>query len=174
MNIEFVEPRLPSRRAWLVVLSLATLAAVLFAAARVMHARADALEDERRMHALAAARPAPVAAPRPAPAYQADALRALDRAALPEAQALGELEAVAVAGIALQSIDVNAAEHVVAVELQSSSRQALDDYLDQLNAGLAIPAWRIQRVSATAAAGGHAPAGSAPAATQSVTLMRRF
>lgn len=175
MNIEFMDPVLPSRRAWLVVLALAALAAVLFAADRLMAAHVHALEDELRARRLAATNPVPLSPVRPAPPYEADALRALDRATLPQAQALGELEAVAVVGIALQSIDVDMAEHQVTVELRSASQAALDDYLDQLNAGLSIPAWRVTRIAADGATAGRLPGpGAPPAAEQAVTLLRHF
>ena len=112
---------------------------------------------------------------RPPPPYEVDALRALDRAALPQAQALGELEAVAVVGIALQSIDVDMAEHQVSVELRSASPATLDDDLDQLNAGLPAPAWRVARIAAGGATAGRLSGpGAAPPTELAVTLLRHF
>jgi len=175
MNIEFVDPPLPSRRAWTAVLAVAAMAAVLFGAARLLGARADALREAWRDGERARAQPAP-APPRPAPPYAADARRALDRAALPVATALGELEGVSVVGIALQSIDVEAASRRVTVQLRCSRQAVLDDYLGQLNAGLPVPAWHVERLSVDDRAGAAAPqapaSGATPGQALAATLVR--
>lgn len=173
MNIEFVDPVLPSRRAWTGVLAFAALAAVLFAAGRILQTRAASLQQEARARAAALNVVQPSMPPVSPPPYGDDLQRALDRASLPEAPVLRELETVAVVGIQLTSIDVSMADHIATVELQADNDAALGDFLDQLNAGLAAPAWRIDRLAAVQAnqAGGSGSAGSA---AQSVTLKRRF
>lgn len=174
MNIEFIDPVLPSRRAWMCVVGLGALAAVLFAAGRIMEARVAAIEGEARARATAA-----VVLPtlhREPPPYAEDLKRALDRAALPEAVVLKELETVAVVGIQLTSIDIDMANHTATVELQADDDKALGDYLDQLNAGLATPIWHIERLaSAQMTAGGASGSnGLLRANVQNVTLKRRF
>jgi len=176
MNIEFVEPRLPSRRAWTALLGVAALAAVLFATARVLAARAQTLDDAWRAGEQARTRPVPMAAPRKPPPYAADAQRALERAALPGAAALGELEAVAVAGVALQSIEIDMAVRRATVQLRAPGQAVLDDYLGQLNAGLALPAWHVERIAVGERVGppppGAAPNGAPALGELSVTLAR--
>ncbi len=174
MNIEFVEPRRPSRKAWLiagipwvVVLILGVL--YVYLQSRVAH------ERDARLAAEAMAKTTPlVVAPRIVPPYQEEAMAALKRAALPEADALAELEHVAVLGIQLRSIDVNPAASVVVVELEATSDEVLGDYLDQLNAGMPTPKWHIRRVAALSetqsAAPGVASSGNSPLATRSATV----
>jgi hypothetical protein len=146
MRIEFVEPSLPSRRAWAAVLALAALASVTFAASRVMSARAHASASP----VVVPLADLPASSSRPAvPAYDADARRALDRAALPWADALSQLEAVSAAGIDLRTIDVDAAGGIVTVELGVRDDRVLSDYVDQLNAGLSPTPWTVTSVSLT-------------------------
>lgn len=171
MNIEFVDPVLPSRRAWTRVLAFAALAAMLFAAGRILQTRAASLEQEARARAAATNVVQPILPPS-SPPYGDDLRRALDRASLPEAPVLRELETVAVVGIQVTSIDVSMADHVATVELLADNDAALGDFLDQLNAGMPTPAWRVDRLSAVQAnqALGSGLAGS----VQMVTLKRRF
>ncbi len=175
MNIEFIEPRRPSRKAWLiagipwvVVLILGVL--YVYLQSRVAH------ERDARLAAEAMAKTTPAAAaPRVVPPYQDEAVAALKRAALPETDALAELEHVAVIGIQLRSIDVNPAASVVVVELEATSDEVLGDYLDQLNAGMPTPRWQIRRVAALGdtqlSAAGAVP-GSTGGATRSATIAR--
>jgi hypothetical protein len=178
VNIEFIEPRRPSRKAWLiagipwvVVLILGVL--YVFLQSRVTHER-----DARLAAEALAKTPVANTAPRIVPPYQEEAMAALKRAALPEADALAELEHVAVIGIQLRSIDVNPAASVVVVELEATSDEVLGDYLDQLNAGMPTPKWHIRRVAALGDAqlSPAAPApGSIPAgATRSATIAREI
>lgn len=173
MNIEFIEPVLPSRRAWTCVLALAALAAVLFAAGRVLQARAATLELEARARAAAMNVVQPVSQPTTPRPYADDLRRALDRASLPEAPVLRELETVAVTGIQLTSIDISMADHVATVELQADSDTALGDFLDQLNAGMPAPVWHIDHLAAVQANQPTATGSIAPA-VQTVTLKRGF
>ena len=148
MNIDFVEPRLPSRRAWILASLPLALALAMWCISGYLSARLDAQRAALASAELAAkAKPAPAIEHRPAPPYQAQALAAIKRAALPEADALAELEHVEVSGIQLRSIDVNPAQGMVVVELDSASDQALGDYLDQLNAGDGPPKWHIQKLA---------------------------
>lgn len=174
MNIEFIDPVLPSRRAWMFVIGLGALAAVLFAAGRIMEARANMLMTEARGRAAAEAIAAATPAPMPPPPYADDLRRALDRASLPEAPVLRELETVAVVGIQLTSIDIDMADHMATVDLQADSDKALGDYLDQLNAGMPETVWHIDHLAAVPQATSAAPTASATQATQTVTLKRRF
>jgi hypothetical protein len=162
VNIEFLDPVLPSRRAWMGVLALGALAAVLFAGGRIREARVAALQGEARARAAAAV-VLPVSRALPPP-YAEDLKRALDRAALPEAVVLKELEMVAVVGIQLTSIDLDSTSHVATVELRADDERALGDYLDQLNIGQPAPVWHIERLASSQ------PDGS----TEVVTLVRRF
>lgn len=148
MNIDFVEPRLPSRRAWILAALPLALALVMWCALIYLRARLDAQHAQLEAAELAArVKPTPAIEHRPAPPYQAQALAAIKRAALPEADALAELEHVEVAGIQLHSIDVNPAQGVVVVELDAASDLALGDYLDQLNAGDGPAKWHIQKLA---------------------------
>lgn len=176
MNIEFVEPVLPSRRAWIIagipwVLVLLLAAWYVHLQARIAHQR-----EEQLAAAARASMPAIAAAPRVVPPYQEDALAALKRASLPEADALAELEHVAVVGIQLRSIDVNPAASAVVVELEAASDEVLVDYVDQLNAGLPNPKWHIRRVAelvnTRSPATGAAPGGNAAGATRAATIAR--
>ncbi len=161
MNIDFVEPRLPSRRAWILASLPMVLTLVLWGALIFLHARLEAQREQLAAAELAArAKPVAPIVHRPPPPYQAQALAAIKRAALPEADALGELEHVEVVGIQLRSIDVNPAQAVVVVELDAASDEALGDYLDQLNAGDGLPKWRIQKLAART---GEARLSAAPA-----------
>jgi hypothetical protein len=144
MRIEFVEARLPSRRAWSVVLVIGALAAVAFAASRVMALRARALDASRIVRIVDVPTPA---TPRAIPAYDAQARRALDRAQIAWSDSLGQLEGVSVDGVELRSIDVDAAAGRVKAELGVSNDHALSDYIDQLNAGLPQPSWIVDSVS---------------------------
>ncbi len=149
MNIDFVELRLPSRRAWMLASLPMVMALVLWCVLFFLHARAE-VQREQLAAAELAARAKPVApiVHRPPPPYQAQAVAVIKRATLPEADALAELEHVEVVGIQLRSIDVNPAQAVVVVELDAASDEALGDYLDQLNAGDGLPKWHIQKLAA--------------------------
>ena len=175
MIIDFVEPRRPSRNAWIIVGIAWVLVAVL--GVEFFHLRARvAQQREAQLAAETRAKTPPVvAASHVVPPYQDDALAALKRAALPEAEALAELEHVAVVGIQLRSIDVNPAASAVVVELEATSDEVLGDYLDQLNAGMPAPKWHIRRVAALGdapVAAGGAPGSSAGGATRSATIAR--
>jgi hypothetical protein len=174
VNIEFIDPVLPSRRAWMCVVGLGALAAVLFAAGRIMEARTDMLRDEARGRAAAEALAAAAPTPMPPPPYADDLRRALDRASLPEAPVLRELETVAIVGIQLTSIDIDMADHMATVELQADNDTALGEYLDQLNAGMPSTVWHIDHLAAVPQATLTAPTASATQTTQTVTLKRRF
>ncbi len=84
--------------------------------------------------------------PRVVPPYQ-EALAALRRAALPEADTFAELEHAAVVGIRLRSIDDNPAASSVTVELDAISDAVLIDDVDPLNAGMPVPTWHNRRTA---------------------------
>ena len=148
MNIDFVEPRLPSRRMWVLGSLPMLLALSLWCVSIYWHARLAQQRDQRAAAELEMkAPPTVLAVRRAAPPYQAQALAAIQRANLPEADALAELEHVEVSGIQLRSIDVNTSQAIVVVELEAASERALGDYLDQLNAGDGAPRWHIQRLA---------------------------
>jgi hypothetical protein len=179
MNIDFVEPTLPSRRAWILALLPAALALLLWCVLIYLHTRLDEQRERLAAAELAARVPTvPPIAPRHAPAYQAEALAAVTRAALPEADALAEIEHVEVAGIQLRSIDVNPAQGVVVVELDAASDEALGDYLDQLNAGDEPQKWHIQKLAAptneTRSNATSMGAGIQPNSAHSVGIARRL
>jgi len=175
MKIEFVDPVLPSRRAWACVVGLAALAAVLFAAGRIMEARVAAIESEGRARAAAAELAKAGLHDEPSP-WAEDMKRALDRAALPEAPVLRELETVAVTGIQLTSIDIDMGIHMATVELQADNDQALGDYLDQLNAGMPAAVWHVERLASAQSIPGpqQSLTGVSRATVQNVTLKRHF
>jgi hypothetical protein len=177
VNIDFIEPKLPSRRAWILASLPMVLALILWCALIYLRARLDAQREQLAAAELATkAPPTPPTIHRPPPAYQAEALAAIKRAALPEADALAELEHVEVVGIQLRSIDVNPAQGVVVVELDAANDEALGDYLDQLNAGDAPPKWHIQKLAALSnesrSSGAPATAGSQGASGHSVSIAR--
>ena len=177
MNIDFVEQTLPRRRTWILASLPLALSIVLWGVQGYLQER---LETQRQLRAeveLAAnAKLLPATVPRAPPPYQREALAAVKRAALPEADALAELEHVEVAGIQLHTIDVNPAQSMVVVELDAATDQALADYLDQLNAGNAPAAWHIQKLAARTG-DNRALAGTATrpfAEGHTVTIVRSF
>ena len=151
MNIEFVESSRPSRRAWLFAGALWGAVLILGVVHLYLQSRLAREQEARRAAEARSRTPVVTPAPRASPPYQDDALAALKRAALPEADALAELETVAVIGIQLKSIDVNPAVSAVIVELDASSDAVLSDYVDQLNAGMPSPKWHIRRFASRAA-----------------------
>jgi len=177
MNIDFVEPTLPSRRAWILASMPAVLALLLWCALIYLNKR---LEQQReRLAAAELAAKAPTSSPtvnRLVPAYQAEAFAAVTRAALPEADALAQIEHVEVIGIQLRSIDVNPAQSSVVVELDAVSDAALGDYLDQLNAGDEPQKWHIQKLAAptneTRANAGSTSSGFQASSGHSVSIVR--
>ena len=176
MNIEFVEPKLPSRRAWSFASLPMVLALLLWGVSVFLGSRIEARREQLTAAELAAKAPAaPPAIHRPTPAYQADAQNAIKRAALPEADALAEIEHVEVAGIQLRSIDVNPAQNIVVMELDAASDDALGDYLDQLNAGKEVLKWHIVTLAAPtkgSRADGAVNLASSVAAGHSVSVAR--
>ncbi len=147
MIIEFVEVPLPSRRAWALSAAVWVVVAVLVGMVLVLDVRLDSAMRRRHEVEMSVQRPAaPSSAPSPPP-YQEQAVDALRRAALPEGDALAELEQVAVVGIQIRSIVVSAATSLVTVDLEARDDTVLADYLDQLNAGLPSPKWHIKVVS---------------------------
>ncbi|MDP9124049.1 MAG: hypothetical protein M3N82_05545 [Pseudomonadota bacterium] len=179
MNIDFVEPALPSRRAWILASLPAVLGLLLLCVLVHLHTRLEK-QRERLATAVLAAK-AHIASPtvhRHVPVYQAEAFAAVTRAALPEADALAEVEHVEVTGIQLRSIDVNPAQGLVTIELDAASDEALDDYLDQLNAGNEPQKWHIQKLAATKnEARANAPsmsAGFQTSGSHAVTIARRL
>lgn len=176
MNIEFVAPSRPTRRAWLFAGALWVAVLILGVLHLYLQVRIAREQEARRAAEASSRTPVVMPAPRASPPYLDDALAALKRAALPEADALAELENVAVVGIQLKSIDVNPGASAVVVELDASSDAVLGDYLDQLNAGMQSPKWHIRRVAsrtATAPATGVAPGqGVGTDLTRSATIAR--
>ncbi len=149
MNIDFIEPNFPSRKVWVISAVPLLLAMCVGGGSIYVQARLDEARDQHAAAELASKiAPTMVAVPRSVPPYQAQALAAVKRVASPEADALSELEHVEVAGIQLRSIDVNSAQAVVVVELDAASDGALEDYVDQLNAGDGAPRWHIQKLAA--------------------------
>lgn len=176
MKIEFVEPARPSRRAWILAGIPWVLVLILAGLFVYLQARVDRVKAAQLAADALAITPAVVAAPQVVPPYQAEAVAALKRAALPEADALTELEHVAVIGIQVVSIDVNPAASVVTVELEAASDKVLGDYLDQLNAGMPVSKWHIKRVGALteakASMASGLPVEKAAVATRSATVAR--
>jgi hypothetical protein len=177
MRIDFVEPYRPSRRMWAFALIPWMLTTLLW----VIHMHLQARIEQRQMalHAQeeASARAAITPAP-PAPPYLQDALAAMKRARQPEADAMRELESVAVVGVQLRSIDVNADASMVTVELEATDDKALGDYLDQLNTGLPQPLWHIRQISATSgsvsANSGAGTTGGQESRSRAATIVRNL
>lgn len=178
MNIEFVEPPRPSRAAWIVAASLWVLVAVLAGVHVYLQARITRMQEAQRAAEEQARAPIAVASPRAVPPYQAEALEALKRAALPEAAAFAELENVAVVGVRVMSIDDNPGASTVTVELEATSDAVLMDYIDQLNAGLPAPKWHIRQISALdshpASPATASGAGAVDVFTRNATIYRDF
>ena len=176
MNIEFVEPSRPSRRAWLFAGALWVAVLILGVLHLYLQARLAREQEAQRVVEARSRTPAVTPVPRAPPPYLEEARAALKRAALPEADALAELETVAVIGIQLKSIDVNPAVSTVIVELDAASDAVLGDYVDQLNAGMPSPKWHIRRVASRAEtapkAGAAAGQSIGPELTRSATIAR--
>ena len=175
MIIDFVEPPRPSRNAW-IALGVAGMLVLVLAAWNVhLQTRVDRARAARLAPESLAKAPLALPVRPPVPFYQQEALVILKRAALPEGDALAELENVAVIGINLKSIDVNPAASSVVVELEAVNDMVLGDYLDQLNAGMPAAKWHIQRVSALGEgrAVGAAP-GVGDAVSRSATIARNL
>jgi hypothetical protein len=168
----------PSRRAWILAGIPWGLVLILAGLFVYLQARVERVKAAQLAADVLATTPAVIATPHIVPPYEAEAVAALKRAALPEADALAELEHVSVIGIQVLSIDVNPAASVVTVELEAASDEVLGGYLDQLNAGMSTPTWHIRRVAALNEAqfstAGATSSGNVTGATRSVTIARRI
>ena len=146
VRAEFVQPVLPSKRAWLLVGFLWLVAVGALGWAWYENLRANdaqrRLESARQL-AVNAERARPFAAPPPPAPYDASAREMLRERSTPWPMVLRSLEVTAMVGITVRSIDMNASEAIVRVEVDFNNHKTLLEYLDSLNAGLpgGGPAW---------------------------------
>jgi hypothetical protein len=157
LDVEFARPPDHRRVQWILMGLLAVLTVGLLASgmrdrsqsralisqldARVAQARADAATLEARRAAAAAS----------VPAYAADAWRAWRVHQFPLNSVLTALETVAVVGIRVVSVDINAVEQSVRVQVEFPDYDTLMTYLRDLNAGEPVERWML--VSAQTNAG---------------------
>ena len=118
----------------------------LCAVATIGLPRAHAQTWERRTDL--AARAAEAAVP---PAYARDALAVARTAAFPLQPVLRSLETVAVEGVRVSAIELNATRGGADVTLEFDDYKALLAYLELLNEGEATPRWSLVRAEAAAA-----------------------
>ena len=148
MIIEFVKPPRASRGAWRVAVGLWLLVALLAGVNLVLKTRGERAQASLRAADESARARAAAPPMHQVPAYHDEGVQALQRATLPDAAALAELEHVAVKGIRVNAIEDDPHAATVTVELEASSHAVLADYIDQLNAGLPSPRWHMRLVSA--------------------------
>lgn len=85
------------------------------------------------------------------PVYARDALAVARAAAFPLQPVLRSLETVAVEGIRVSAIELNATRGAADVTLEFDDYKALLNYLELLNEGEAAPRWTLVRAEAAAA-----------------------
>lgn len=156
IEVDFVRRRPPRPAQWglAVLLLVAALALVAWgwvlrgdaagmrAQIQALNERADALVQQASRRAEP-----PV---QPPPSYAADAHAALRLQRMPLDAALASLEAVGTVGVLPVSVDVNAADAMVRVQVEFSTYEALLKYLDDLNAGEPSERWSLATAQGTA------------------------
>ncbi|MFX1678921.1 hypothetical protein PV762_06790 [Mitsuaria sp. CC2] len=85
------------------------------------------------------------------PSYARDALTVARTAAFPMQPVLRSLETVAVDGVRVGGIELNAARGAAEVTLEFDDYKALLAYLEQLNEGASVQRWTLVRAEASGA-----------------------
>ena len=63
-------------------------------------------------------------------------------------------ESAQVSGVRAMSVEISPADATVRLQIEAPAVQAVLDYVDALNAGLPVPAWRVARVDGVAGGAG--------------------
>lgn len=95
------------------------------------------------------------------PPYAKDAAAIAKMAAFPLDRVLRVLETVRVEGVRLTSLDISTSEGTVRAELAYSNLDVLLRYVDDLNAGEAVPRWRLLQAQTAVQGPTSGPAGTA-------------
>jgi len=156
VDIEFARPAGTGRIQWVLAGLMTTVTAGLLMAGlrvqaevhelkaqaevRLAHARGESARRLARQAAEAAF----------VPAYAADAWRAWRIHQFPLNAALTALESVAVVGVRVTTVDANAAEQSVRVQVEFSDYDTLMAYLRELNAGEPAERWALVQAQANA------------------------
>ena len=163
LKVDFA-PRHRVAAGWWLALSAALLALAISQSLQAWEAmqatratRAQIAELSARLERQRQAQEAAIARARIVPPYAQDAAAFAKMAAFPLNRVLRSLETVQIAGVRITSIDIDAAEGTVRVEIEQSSGEALMRYLSDLNAGEEKSRWQlVQMRSATGSALGTA------------------
>jgi hypothetical protein len=157
LEVDFAPARRPvvALVAWAVVCAAATVALSL-GAWRAWDARglsvakvaADASETARLQEVLRA-RAGRAAASAAVPAYQRDALTVARMAAFPTQQVLRSLETVAIDGVRVMAIELNAGQSTADVTLEFDDYKSLLAYLEALNEGEPVSRWMLVRAESS-------------------------
>ena len=150
VDVNFVEPSVPGRWAILLLALLAAVALVVWALVgwqtvvrrgveRELLAEKEKLEQLKRAGAKAAL-----------PPYQAAAWEVWKRGRFAASEGLAALEAIQHPGITVQSIDVDNEAGTLKVEILATNHDAIERFLDELNAGMPLPNWRLSQASSHA------------------------
>jgi hypothetical protein len=108
-------------------------------------------QEATRLRAVLRERADRAAASAAAPAYARDALVVAKAAAFPMQPVLRSLETVAVDGVRVTAIELNAARGGADVTLEFDDYKALLAYLELLNEGEPAPRWALVRAEASGA-----------------------
>ncbi|NKI97720.1 hypothetical protein [Rhizobacter sp. SG703] len=156
IEVDFVRRRPPGPAHWGLAVLLLVVALALVAWGGVL--RVDAADLRSQIRASneradarvqqASRRAEPPA--QPPPAYAADANAALRLQRMPLDAALASLEAVGTVGVLPVSVDINAADAMVRVQVEFSTYEALLKYLEDLNAGEPSERWSLATAQGTA------------------------
>ncbi|KQU65052.1 MULTISPECIES: hypothetical protein [unclassified Rhizobacter] len=155
IEVDFVRRQPPGPAWWGLAVLLLVAAFALVAWGWVLRAdaadlRSQIRQSDERANALALQASRRSEAPvQPPPAYAADANAALRLQRMPLDAALASLEAVGTVGVLPVSVDVNAADAMVRVQVEFSTYEALLKYLEDLNAGEPSERWSLATAQGT-------------------------
>lgn len=160
LPVDLRSPDLPPRWAWVGLAVLALAAVLVVVASLISQRRLGTLHaTHAALRAQAATPPHPVLQRPVVPVmpYDASARMALAQAQADWPSLLAALEAVEVAGVTPISIDVSVPDRQVKVEIEFADFARVLHFLDELNAGEAIPRWQLVQAQAPARALGASP-----------------
>lgn len=172
--VEFLPPRRMALWWWgLPALLLAAALAMAYRdwrdwrSLQVAQASMAAMQREvEALDAVAASRASNT--PSAAPAYAADAARMVAIAKFPLQAVLAALETVAVQGVNLVSVELDAEQGKARIEVEFATYANLLGYLEQLNAGEVTARWSLVQARAAGTSGG-----TSVATLESVWLLNR-
>ena len=159
LKVDFAPPRRPvlALAAWAVVCAAATVVLGL-GAWRAWDARSLSVAREAanaseiaRLRDVLQVRAARLAVSATAPAYQRDAVTVARMAAFPTQQVLKSLETVAIDGVRVMAIELNASQATADVTLEFDDYRSLLAYLEALNEGETTSRWSLVRAESSGA-----------------------